>query len=150
VLGLIKQLAFGRAELSIFVIWDFALAREIPNNVSRIVHNLKDCPKEKTVKNRKNSFLYQIRIYAFSDRNTLSLRTSKKVEKYRQGCMEFPASAGNSIHQKEKFHSAEGPCLKRATSLCKQINRIWYYHGEYPRLTEEGLYQIRLHSLYFS
>jgi hypothetical protein len=42
---------------SLFVIWDFALAREIPNNVSPIVHNLKDCPKGTYGQNRKNSFL---------------------------------------------------------------------------------------------
>jgi hypothetical protein len=32
-------------------------------------------------------------------------------------------------NKKRKFHSAEGPCFKRAMSLCEQINRIWYKSG---------------------
>jgi hypothetical protein len=32
---------------SLFVLWDFALTRKIPKNVSPVVHNLKDCPKGK-------------------------------------------------------------------------------------------------------
>jgi hypothetical protein len=75
---------------------------------------------------RSKATYYQIRIDAFNDRNTLSLRSSQNIEKHRQGSMEFPADAGNSIDQKEQFHSAEGPCFTRVTSLCKQINLIWY------------------------
>jgi hypothetical protein len=40
--------------------------------------------------------------------------------------MEFPADAGNSIHQKKKFHSAEGLRSKRIGAALKVIKRIWY------------------------
>jgi hypothetical protein len=43
---------------------------------------------------------------------SFSTGTLKHHEKAQEGCMLFPASAGNSIHQKRAVHSAEGLCLK--------------------------------------
>jgi hypothetical protein len=47
-------------------------------------------------------------------------------------------------NKKRKFHSAEGPCFKRATSLCEQINRIWYNQA---RSTKKRSQQLNLEVL---